>query len=74
MIDIAQHRSVIGAFASVCYKQKQVASDAKEVEMDQLYDQYQHWTHVLLGFWKHYLLQYLGIHKLINELIIKLRP
>ena len=71
MIDLVQCRAAIGPFASVCSKQNELINEVKGVTIADLYEQYQHMPHVLLYWWKNYLLEYLGIYITINEAIVK---
>ena len=71
MVSIEQYGSAKGAFASVNRKVKEQVDNIKGIDIDELYDKFDHMPHVLLHFWKEYLLHYLGIHRTINETILE---
>ena len=66
-----QYRSAIRAFASIGRKVTEQIDNIKGIHTDELYEEFEHMTHVLLNFWKQYLLHYLGIYRTINEAILK---
>ena len=66
-----QCRSTIGAFASVSRKAKEQIDNIKGIDIDQLYEEFDHMPHVFLHFWKEYLLHYPGLYRTINEAILK---
>ena len=71
MVSIEQYRSAIGAFFSVSRKVREKIDNIKGIDIDELYEEFDHMPHVLLHFWKEYLLHYLGIYRTINEAILK---
>ena len=71
MMSLEQYRSAIDSFACVIFKLKEQINSIQDVDLEELYEQFEHMPHVLLHFWKHYLLHYLGIYKTINEAILK---
>ena len=71
MVTIEQYRSAIGAFASVSRKVKEQIDNIKGIDVDELYEEFDHMPHVLLHFWKEYVLHCLGIYRTINEAILK---
>ena len=73
MVSTEQYRSSIGAFASVSRKVREQIDNIKGTDIDELYEEFDHMPHVLLYFWKEYLLHYLGIYRTINEAILNLK-
>ena len=73
MVSIEQYRSATGAFASVSRKVKEQIDNIKGINIDELYEEFDHMPHLLLHFWKEYLLHYLGIYRTISEAILKLK-
>ena len=71
MVSIEQYRSAIGAFASIGRKVAEQINNIKGIHIEELYEEFEHMPHVLLHFWKWYLLCYLGIYRTINEAILK---
>ena len=71
MVSIEQCRSAIGAFASVSQKVREQIDNIKGIDIDELYEEFDQMLHVLLHFWKEYLLHYLGTCRTINEVILK---
>ena len=71
MVSIEQYRSAIGTFASVSRKVREQIDNIKGIDIDELYEEFDHMPHVLLHCWKEYLLHYLGIYRTINEAILK---